>query len=75
MLIDGYIVDEHHCDDGRILLTVSYVRPGGRIDDHVWSKCAFIVEQSNRVSNVLRGIVNLIARLDIPNLGYAQIVI
>ena len=75
MIIDGYIVDRHQCDDGRVLLSVSYVIPGGRIDDTVWSKCAFIVERSNRLSNVLHSIVNLIARLDIPNLGYAQIVI
>ena len=75
MLIDGYIVEKHHCDDGRILLTVTYVRPGGRIDDPVWSKSAFVVDQSNRLSSVLHSIVNLIARIDIPNLGYAQIVI
>lgn len=73
MFVDGYMVDFHKCDAGEILLTVSYIKPGGNINHAVWSKQAFIIENHRNLMDFLSTIVNYIASLNIPAGGYARI--
>lgn len=73
MLISGYMVDSHQCENGDILLTVSYVIPGGRSNHPTWEKQAFIKETHRSLNSVLNSIVNYIVSLDIPPCGYAKI--
>lgn len=73
MFVDGYIVDFFKCDNGDTLLTVSFIKPGEKLDKAIWSKQAFIYEENKKLNDYLHTVVNYISRLNIPNGGYAKI--
>lgn len=73
MCINGYTVTTSRTDAGELLVNVSYVNPGGRINSPEWEKTVFIREETRKFFDVQGGLVDYIARLQIPAGGYAKI--
>lgn len=73
MYINGYTVATSRTDTGELLVNVSCIRPGGRVNSPEWEKTVFIQEMTRKFQDVQNSLVDYIARLPIPAGGYAKI--
>lgn len=73
MCINGYTVTTSRTDAGELLVNVSYIKPGGRVNSPEWEKTVFIREKTRRFSDYPGTITDYIALLPIPAGGYARI--
>ena len=73
MYINGYTVTTSRTETGELLVHVSYVKPGRRVNSPEWEKTVFIREETQKFFDVQGGLVDYIARLQIPAGGYAKI--
>lgn len=73
MNINGYIVTKSCTESGGLLVNVSYVKPGGRVNSPEWAKTVFIREKTRKFQDVQDSLIDYIARLPIPAGGYAKI--
>lgn len=73
MYINGYTVATSRTGTGELLVNVSYIRPGSRVNSPEWEKTVFIRDTARKFQDVQNSLVDYIARLPIPAGGYAKI--
>lgn len=73
MIINGYLVTTFRTDTGELLVNISYVKPGGRVNSPEWEKSVFVLEQTRKFRDLQDSLIDYIARLPIPAGGYAKI--